>query len=161
VLTHVSGGPDGISALRLCRISVTGLAILRRTSEGYLVNYYALGLFGKPVAAGAATDCRSFSPGVREDSGDRRVQEPDHLFPPAPTKEVVVIDPLTEPLELSELNGSLAASDTWQSLWISSRPKNPGNGKRFGLVFCGMDLNRQEDTPDVMAGYGVQVFYRS
>lgn len=64
-------------------------------------------------------------------------------------KEVVVIDPLTDPLELNELPGKpcrirhlaitldqFAAGESWE-------------GERFGLVFCGMDLNRHEVTPDV------------
>jgi hypothetical protein len=64
-------------------------------------------------------------------------------------KEVVVIDPLTEPLELSELNGQPCRIRHLAITLDQFTAEESWERERFGLVFCGMDLNRQEDTPDV------------
>jgi hypothetical protein len=61
-------------------------------------------------------------------------------------KEVLIVDPLAEPLERDSLNGQ-PCRIRHLALGIDDLDLSEWNSKPFGLLFCGMDLNREEQAP--------------
>ncbi len=123
-----------------------GLAVLRPPSPPDSLNHMPWDYLQSPVllvrqrmAAHFLRDCRS----ILEIGA---FKTPITGFLTHQPEEVVIIDPLVEPYESDELNGhpcrvrhlASALNDLDLLEWRS---------KRFGMLFCGMDLDRQHDEP--------------
>jgi hypothetical protein len=63
-----------------------------------------------------------------------------------PAEEVIVIDPLIEPYECDQLNGH-ACHVRHIPVDLAHFDIHPWLDRRFGLLFCGMDLGREVQTP--------------
>jgi hypothetical protein len=61
-------------------------------------------------------------------------------------KDVTIIDPLAVPFTSDELNGR-PCRVRHLAITLRELDLNEWRDKRFGLLFCGMDLNREQDEP--------------